>query len=395
MPWNGSGTFNRIYSWVADKAAGLDISSSRMDTDTDDIAAGGFGNCLTRDGQGQPTANLPMANFRHTGVQNAVSRTDYAAFGQVQDGLPNWTIAGGTSDAITAIYTPALTALADGQLCFFRALAENLTTTPTFSPNGLTPRVITRTGGQALVAAGALALVSDIPGDFYEVAVRYNAANTRWEMLNPSNGTLVNGLPTTGAVMFTLASTAPTGWLMFDDGTFGSASSGSSNSNSIANLALFNILFAAPFTDATCPLLTSTGAATTRAGQGTAAAAWAANCRMTLPKMLGRALAVAGAGSGLTSFTMGQTTGENTHLLVTGEIPAHSHGVTDPGHTHNFPVENNIGAVLAAAAAAGPGSPGDASTRTSTTGISIQNAGGGGVHNNMQPSSFLNAIVKQ
>src|SRR5882672_526098 len=101
MPWSGAGTFTRIYSWVADKAAGLDISSSRMDTDTNDIATNGFGNCLTRDGQGQSTANLPMAGFRHTGVQNAINRTDYAALGQAQDGLTNWSIATGLADAIT------------------------------------------------------------------------------------------------------------------------------------------------------------------------------------------------------------------------------------------------------------------------------------------------------
>jgi hypothetical protein len=30
MAWNGTGTFNRIYSWVADKAAAIDITGSRM-----------------------------------------------------------------------------------------------------------------------------------------------------------------------------------------------------------------------------------------------------------------------------------------------------------------------------------------------------------------------------
>jgi hypothetical protein len=89
MSWNGGGNFNRLYSWVADKAAGLNISSVRMDADTNDIAANGFGNCLTPDGQGQPTANLPMANFRHTGVGNGVARNDYAALGQIQDNVVN------------------------------------------------------------------------------------------------------------------------------------------------------------------------------------------------------------------------------------------------------------------------------------------------------------------
>lgn len=83
MPWNGSGVFNRIYSWVADANAGLDISATRMDTDTDDITTSGFGNCLTRDGQGIATANLPMGGFRHTGASNGVAATDYATVGQV------------------------------------------------------------------------------------------------------------------------------------------------------------------------------------------------------------------------------------------------------------------------------------------------------------------------
>src|SRR6185437_3774788 len=182
LPWNGAGTFNRIYSWVADKAAGLDISSSRMDTDTDDIASNGFGNCLTRDGQGQPTANLPMTGFRHTGVGNAVATTDYAAYGQVQSlvqaGQINWIVAGGTADAITATYSPAITSLSDGLLCWFRATAANATTTPTFAPNGLTAHTITRNGGAALG-------VGQIAGNLAEVVLRYNLANTRWELLNP------------------------------------------------------------------------------------------------------------------------------------------------------------------------------------------------------------------
>lgn len=194
LPWNGSGTFNRIYSWVADKSAGLDISSSRMDTDTNDLASSGFGNTLTRDGQGAATANLPMNGFRHTNVQNAVSRTDYAAFGQVQDGLPNWTAAGGTADALTATFTPALASLSDGQLCFVRAASANATTTPTFSPNGLTARTITKLGGAALAAG-------DIAGANAELILRYNLANTRWELLNPATTTIAPGSVGTAAIV--------------------------------------------------------------------------------------------------------------------------------------------------------------------------------------------------
>lgn len=201
MSWNGSGTFNRIYSWVADAAAGIDITASRFDTDTDDIATSGFGNCVTRDGQGSASANQPMNTFRHTNVGNAVHRTDYASLGQVQDGVGvTWTTAGGTLDALTATYTPALAALADGQLCFVRAAAANLTTTPTFAPNGLTAHTITKNGGQALAPG-------DIPGNLAEIVLRYNLANTRWELLNPP------AVPVGGVVPY-FGGTVPAGYAL-------------------------------------------------------------------------------------------------------------------------------------------------------------------------------------
>lgn len=394
MPWNGGGVFNRVFSWVADKAAGLDISSSRMDTDTDDIASNGFGNCLTRDGQGQPTANLPMGGFRHTSVQNAISRSDYAAFGQVQDGLSNWTIASGTADALTAIYTPALSALADGQLFFVRATAANATTAPTFSPNSLGPYTITKLGGAPLG-------LGDIAGNLAEIILKYNQANTRLELLNPSNSSISNGVATTGTVWFTLASSAPSGWLMFDDTTMGSASSGA-NHAAAANLALFTILFN-NISDTYAPLLTSTGGATTRSAQGTAAAAWANNCRMSLPKTLGRALAVAGAGSGLTSRALGQTFGEETHTLATSEIPAvpfsGTTGNDSPDHTHSYAEPATVGFQNGTG-----GTPITSTTQgASTDGASTRHqhpfsgaiSGGGGAHNNMQPTTWLNLMIKQ
>jgi hypothetical protein len=212
MSWNGAGGFNRIYSWIADKAAGLNISSTRMDADSNDIAGTGFGNCLTRDGQGQPSANLPMANFRHTGVGSGIARTDYAALGQVEDGIVNWATATGTGDSIAATYTPALTALTDGQLCFLRASAANATTAPTFAPNGLAARAITRAGGTALSAG-------DIPGALAEVILRYNLVNARWELLNPATSvpgaaTITMSMLQLGAVTYPKLQAETTGTLI-------------------------------------------------------------------------------------------------------------------------------------------------------------------------------------
>ncbi|MCK1562436.1 hypothetical protein IVB08_00225 [Bradyrhizobium sp. 173] len=398
MSWNGSGTFNRLYSWVADKAAGLDISSTRMDADTNDLASNGFGNCLTRDGQGGPTNNLPMNNFKHTGLANGSARTDSVAVAQVQDGLLNWTIAGGTADALTATYTPALTALNDGQICFVRAAAANATTAPTFSPNGLTARNIVKNSGN-LLAAG------DIAGVNHDLILRYNTGGLFWELLNPSNSAALAAAPTTGDVKMTIKTVADSGWLLLNDGTFGSATSGSSNSTSALNQALFVLMFN-NLSDTAAPVFTSTGAATTRAGQGTAAAAWTANCRMSLPKTLGRAWAVAGDGGGLTSRALGSIVGEETHLLTAAEIASHTHAnsLTDPGHAHTFGGTGVTSYRLYSAGTGGVtsiqfqnGTDGSVGINSNTTGITINNAsaGGGGTHNNMQPSTFFSAMIKQ
>lgn len=116
MPYNGSGTFNRVYSWAADALAGLFISSSRMDTEMNGMATG-LTNCVTRDGQSPPSANIPMATFKLTGLGNGSAVTDSAAFGQIAAGQTGWftetavaafvnatsfTVAGN----VTATYTP-------------------------------------------------------------------------------------------------------------------------------------------------------------------------------------------------------------------------------------------------------------------------------------------------
>lgn len=184
MAFNGSGTFQRLYNWVNDAAANIKIRADRFDAEMDGMATG-LSTCITKNGQTTITANLPMSTYKHTGVGNASARTEYAAYGQLQDGLVNWVAAGGAADAITATYSPSVTSLSDGQLFFVRAGAANATTTPTFSPNGLTARTIVKNGGSALAA-------NDIFGAGHELVLRYNSANTRYELLNP----VTNNVPT-------------------------------------------------------------------------------------------------------------------------------------------------------------------------------------------------------
>ena len=208
MAFNGSGVFNRLYSWVNDAAANIKIRADRMDNEMNGFATG-LSTCITKDGQTTVTANLPMATYRHTGVGDGASRTDYTSVGQTQDGKIHWVAAGGTADAITAAYTIPITALVDGQICYVRAGAANATTTPTFSPSSLTARTIVKNGGQALAAG-------DIYGAGHELVLRYNLANTRWELLNPAvvaSAAVTDATISTSDITTNNASTAKHGWL--------------------------------------------------------------------------------------------------------------------------------------------------------------------------------------
>lgn len=139
MARNGSGTYSLpeadfVYDTVIDEAA---VNNNFGDI-ADALTAS-----LAKDGQTNPTANLPMANYRHTGVGNASARTDYAAAGQVQDGAFIWCgTAGGTADALTLTPSPAITAYATGQVFRFKAGASDNTGATTVAISGLTTKAI-------------------------------------------------------------------------------------------------------------------------------------------------------------------------------------------------------------------------------------------------------------
>lgn len=175
---------------------------------------------------------------------------------------------------------------------------------------------------------------------------------------------------TTGDAKLTLKTVADAGWIMMNDQLIGSAASGANYANNNAQ-ALFMLLFQ-NITDTWCPIFTSTGAATTRAAQGTAAAAWAANCRIVLPRQLGRSLVGAGAGAGLSPRPLGATFGAETHAQVLAEMTSHYHtlpgqmilnfdgslfGITGGANAY-IPMNYNFN-VGYAAGASGSGSPMD------------------------------------
>lgn len=79
--YNGSGAFSFSYSWQNDAANAIPITASRMDTQFQD-AVGGFDLCVTRDGQGSPSADIPWNSHKITGLALATTSGDALSYGQ-------------------------------------------------------------------------------------------------------------------------------------------------------------------------------------------------------------------------------------------------------------------------------------------------------------------------
>ena len=90
--WNGAG------GWAADATAGIGIEAGRHDTQDTDFQ-NGINNCLAKDGQNTPTANLPMGGYKHTGAAVATSATDYMTFGQISNNSTTVSVGAVTSSS--------------------------------------------------------------------------------------------------------------------------------------------------------------------------------------------------------------------------------------------------------------------------------------------------------
>jgi microcystin-dependent protein len=100
---------------------------------------------------------------------------------------------------------------------------------------------------------------------------------------------------------------------------------------------------------------------------------------------------------GASGATMGSVGGSESHTLTTAQLAAHSHGVTDPGHTHALSnatnlLDNASGNNFQGAAFLGNAR--NPTVNSNTTGISINNAGSGNAHNNVQPTIICNYIIR-
>lgn len=156
-----------------------------------------------------------------TASGNALSKTTYnqmiTAIKQIyQENLAASAVAGGTSDALTASFTPAITTstLASGNVQLsVRAATANLTTTPTFTPapGTITAQAIVKGNGQPLAPG-------DIAGVGHWIDLTWDATLGKWVLLNPATG--MSGLVASGITTVTstgtLASTVVGGTVLIN-----------------------------------------------------------------------------------------------------------------------------------------------------------------------------------
>lgn len=152
---------------------------------------------------------------------------------RLQTALNTRATAGGTADAITAVFTPVIGALpaAPGTLSVLvRAGAANATTTPTLQADSTAAKTIVKGANTALVAG-------DIAGAGHWLHLNYDPTLDKWVLANPANtlagaallasanaftkgnrGVQTAITPTTGTITLDLA--ASTNWTLTPTGNF-------------------------------------------------------------------------------------------------------------------------------------------------------------------------------
>jgi microcystin-dependent protein len=125
---------------------------------------------------------------------------------------------------------------------------------------------------------------------------------------------------------------------------------------------------------------------------GTAWGAGDGSTTFNLPNFTGRSpMGVDTGGTGQITTAVSQAKGESTHTMTSGELVAHSHGVTDPSHSHvanRFGTAGGSNLVFTTGSISTttiPGIPSSGPVGTSATGISINNAGSSTPFNVVHP----------
>lgn len=237
---------------------------------------------------------------------------------------------------------------------------------------------------------GAIVQSLIVPGNFWMSTVDNNVTNPD---AGGAGWVTPPSMLGTGEWKFRPAAATLPGWVISNGTTIGSVASGASQRANADTQLLYQYLWAT-YSNTQCPVTGGRGAS--------AAADFAANKPIATFNM--QAIGVIGvdgmggtptgllanvpAQSGSATIA-GSILGENLHALITAELAVHSHGVIDPGHAHLVSVGINAGGGGAVISETPNAPSANISTQSATTSISIQNAGSGTAHNNVQRSALV------
>lgn len=187
---------------------------------------------------------------------------------------------------------------------------------------------------------------------------------------------------TTGDVKPTFKVVADPSWVLMNDGTIGNLGSGATTRANVDTFNLYSLLWT-NVSDVFAPVIGSRGVS--------ALADFNSGKPLTLTKALGMAWGFAGAGVGLTARALGSNVGFETHTLIEDELALHNHSQNPHVHSYAF---KNVFSPPNTSASGGSFPEISSNINTSDT-IATNNPAGGNVpHNNMQPTMFLNAMIK-
>jgi len=280
---------------------------------------------LTAANNANADASINWAEGQAPSTVNGSARQMMSRIKSLLDDLGGVAAATGTANAISVTSATGFSAHADGLLIAFKATAANTAaTTLNVNTIGAKPVVKMTLYGESALIGGEIQ-----NGGIYELVYcsHLNGAAGAWLLLNPSNLDIV--APGIGAPYF--GSTPPTGWLLCNG---------------------------------------------------------AAVSRTTYARLFSAIGTTWGSGNGSTTFNL--PNGQNDFLRgASGTLPlgtrqsqaiqSHTHGVSDPGHVHNW---GNTARGFAftpgstGSFAQGGSAPGELNTATAFTGISIQSTGG-------------------
>lgn len=281
---------------------------------------------------------------------------------------------------------------------FNQLLFDMTTAIQNWQQNSFAPFITSTMNGGSPYSYPAYIMVLYDPGSGLQLYQSLIPNNTDLPTVASSWAAIPLGLQsfTTGDMKPTFKASADPGWVLMMDGNIGNAASGGTARANADCAALFSLLWT-NVSNTYCPVSGGRG--------GSAASDFAANKTIQLPQVAGRVVGGAGAGSGLTARSLGQTVGEENHVLTVQELAAHNHTINDPDHFH---------AGSALCGASDPGAPFDqapghatsncdfnggpftsnTSTDSQPTNITINNTGNNNGHNTMQPTMFSNWMIK-